>query len=104
MLALMLLLAADPDPTPTFEADLREKGDLFEAKLEKGAPMWTIHSRAGIGTAAVRLAKGEAPKKVLICLPRLRNLASFIVRVGGLEAGCTLGETIRLDARGKKTD
>ncbi|MBY0231878.1 MAG: hypothetical protein K2W96_21560 [Gemmataceae bacterium] len=94
-LLVLALLGADPDPTPAFEADLSKKKDTFEAKSEKGAAVWTIGSGTGIGRAAVRLAKGVAPKRIVIRFPGLRNLEEFKIEAGKSSLALKLGEGVK---------
>ena len=59
-LLLTMILAADPDPTPTFEAKLVKKDDTFSAKMEKGAVVW-IARRSDVAHARTQLRAAISP-------------------------------------------
>ena len=89
---LTMILAADTEPTAVYEATLAKKDDTFKATMEKGAAVWTIASNSGIGSATVKLAKGDAPKKVLLLFPGLKNMEQFKATFGGSSVTMKVGE------------
>jgi hypothetical protein len=92
-LLLAMTFAADPDPTPRFKAKLRRDDDRFEAKMEKGVPVWIIYNPKGISSAEVKLESGLAPKKIVFRFPAFRNMASFHVIQDGKSYGGTVGRS-----------
>jgi polygalacturonase len=83
-LAFALADEAEPPP-PKFKAALRKTDDKFESSSEKGAAVWKITSKSGIGGATVSLESGAAPKKLVIRFAGIKNLESFGVQDGELK-------------------
>jgi hypothetical protein len=106
MHAILITLAflADPEPEPAvkFDATLG-RGDKFEVKMEKGAPVWVISGGTGIGDATVKVKAGKAPKKVIVRFAGLKNLEMFKVSVNDVGGHVRLGGTSYFGPRGMAT-
>jgi len=79
LLIALLTCAVEPAESgrPVFEGKFQKARDKLEVSYPKGAVLWKITSKNGVGTAVVTLKKGKAPAKVTILFAGLRKMESL---------------------------
>ena len=90
-----------PPALPKFTCTLRKPKDECSFSTGRDGVVLRIVSESGIGGARLTLTEGEAPRRLTVQFPRMRNLEAFSIGDGKIDLNGSLGSDASFDKQGQ---